>query len=160
MLAWLSVWGEVQICICLSWCHCPDSLASVKSRLVLVLANPGNPWQSPKSRKVDVCVGVFLEPLPDTWRKEVAVLPSYQLSNAAKQKDLPVSVLQILSLPHLISSHLIWTEQNRVLRSRSCSVQFRRDDWYEHFLSHLEYFYDSEYYNVCRQAKQVLQLTG
>ena len=36
VLAWLSVWSEVQTCICLSWCHCHSlSLASVKSRLVL-----------------------------------------------------------------------------------------------------------------------------
>ena len=32
VLAWLSVWSEVQTCIWPSWCHC---LASVKSRLVL-----------------------------------------------------------------------------------------------------------------------------
>ena len=33
---WLSVWREVQTCICPSWCHCHSlSLASVKSRLVL-----------------------------------------------------------------------------------------------------------------------------
>ena len=38
VLAWLSVWSEVQTCISLwpSWCHCHSlSLASVKSRLVL-----------------------------------------------------------------------------------------------------------------------------
>ena len=36
MLAWLSVWREVQTCIWPSWCHCHSlSLASVKSRLVL-----------------------------------------------------------------------------------------------------------------------------
>jgi len=36
MLAWLSVWGEVQICIWPSWCHCHSlSLAWVKARLVL-----------------------------------------------------------------------------------------------------------------------------
>jgi len=36
MLAWLSVWSEVQTCIRPSWCHCHSlSLASVKSRLVL-----------------------------------------------------------------------------------------------------------------------------
>ena len=36
MLAWLSVWSEVQACIWPSWCHCHSpSLASVKSRLVL-----------------------------------------------------------------------------------------------------------------------------
>ena len=39
MLAWLSVYSEVQTCIWPSWCHChpktPPSLASFKSRLVL-----------------------------------------------------------------------------------------------------------------------------
>ena len=35
VLAWLSVWSEVQICIWPSWCHCHSlSLASVKSRSV------------------------------------------------------------------------------------------------------------------------------
>ena len=36
VLAWLSVWSEVQTCIWPSWCHCRSlSLASVKSRSVL-----------------------------------------------------------------------------------------------------------------------------
>ena len=36
VLAWLSVWSEVQTCIRPSWCHCHSlSLAPVKSRLVL-----------------------------------------------------------------------------------------------------------------------------
>ena len=36
MLAWLSVWGKVQICIWPRWCHCHSlSFASVKSRLFL-----------------------------------------------------------------------------------------------------------------------------
>jgi len=36
VLAWLSVWNEVQTCIQPSWCQCHSlSLASVKSRLVL-----------------------------------------------------------------------------------------------------------------------------
>jgi len=36
VLAWLSVWSDVQICIWPSWCHCHSlSLASVKSRLVI-----------------------------------------------------------------------------------------------------------------------------
>jgi len=35
VLAWLSVWSEVQTCIWHSWCHCHSlSLASIKSRLV------------------------------------------------------------------------------------------------------------------------------
>ena len=37
VLAWLSVWSEMQTCIWPSWCHCHSlSLASVKSRLVLL----------------------------------------------------------------------------------------------------------------------------
>jgi len=37
VLAWLSVWSEVQTCIRPSWCHCHSlSLASVKSRLVFL----------------------------------------------------------------------------------------------------------------------------
>jgi len=47
-LTWLSVWSEVQTCICPSWCHCHSlSLASVKSRLVLPFlpAHPGSPRQ-------------------------------------------------------------------------------------------------------------------
>ena len=36
VLAWLSVWSEVQTCIWPGWCHCHSlSLASVQSRLVL-----------------------------------------------------------------------------------------------------------------------------
>jgi len=36
VLAWLSVWSEIQTCIWPSWCHCYSlCLASVKSRLVL-----------------------------------------------------------------------------------------------------------------------------
>ena len=36
VLAWLSVWSEVQTCIWSSWCHCHSlCLASVKSRLDL-----------------------------------------------------------------------------------------------------------------------------
>ena len=43
VLAWLSMWSEVQTCILLSWCHCHSlSLASVKSRLVY-LSGTGSP---------------------------------------------------------------------------------------------------------------------
>ena len=38
VLAWLSVWSEVQTCIWPSWYHCHSlSLASVKSRLVITV---------------------------------------------------------------------------------------------------------------------------
>jgi len=35
-------------------------LASEKSRLVLALAHPGNPGQSPEGHKMDVCVCVYV----------------------------------------------------------------------------------------------------
>ena len=36
VLAWLSVWSEVQTCMWPSWCHCRSlSLASLKSRFIL-----------------------------------------------------------------------------------------------------------------------------
>jgi len=57
VLAWLAVCSEVQICIWSNWCHFHSlSIASVKSRLVLVLAHPGNPGRSPESRKMNVCL--------------------------------------------------------------------------------------------------------
>ena len=57
VLAWLSVWSEVQTCIWSSWCHCHSlSLVSVNSRLVfnfLVPAHPGGPGKRAVKR---VCV--------------------------------------------------------------------------------------------------------
>ena len=58
VLAWLSVWSEVQTCIRPGWCHCRSlSLASGKSRLVLPfwyrLA-----WVVPDKGPLNVCVCV------------------------------------------------------------------------------------------------------
>jgi len=59
VLAWLSVWSEVQICIWPSWCHCHSlSLAPAKSRFgftFLVPADPGSPRQRAVKR-LCVCV--------------------------------------------------------------------------------------------------------
>ena len=56
VLAWLSVWSEVQTCIWPSWCHCHSlSLAPVKSRLVL----PFWYWLTrvvPEKGPLNVCV--------------------------------------------------------------------------------------------------------
>jgi len=62
MLAWLSVWGEVQICTWPSRCHCHSiSLAPVNPDwfylpgfTFLVLAHSGSPKQSPRGRKTVV----------------------------------------------------------------------------------------------------------
>jgi len=58
VLAWLSVWSEVQTCIWPSWCHCHSlSLASVKSRLVLLLLYRLT-RVVPDKRPLNVCVCV------------------------------------------------------------------------------------------------------
>ena len=63
VLAWLSVWSEVQNCIWPSWCHCHSpSLASVKSGLVLPFWHRLTrvvPEKGPLNVYVCVCVCVF-----------------------------------------------------------------------------------------------------
>jgi len=58
VLAWLSVWIEVQTCIWPSRCHCRSlSLASVKSRLVLPLWYRPT-WVVPEKGPLNGCVCV------------------------------------------------------------------------------------------------------
>jgi len=58
VLMWLSVWSEVQmICISSSLCHCPSSLASLKSRMVY-LSGAGLPRLSWKKRPLNGCSSV------------------------------------------------------------------------------------------------------
>jgi len=64
ILAWLSVWGMVHICILPSWCHCHSlSLALVNPDWFYVLgftfllpAHPDSPGQSPEGHKTVVVV--------------------------------------------------------------------------------------------------------
>ena len=59
VLAWLSVWSQVQTCIWPSWCHCHSlSLASVKSRLVLPFWYRLT-WVVPEKGPLNVCVCVL-----------------------------------------------------------------------------------------------------
>ena len=57
MLAWLSVWSEVQTCIWPSWCHChTPSFCFSRIQIgftFLVPAHPASPWQRAVKR---VCV--------------------------------------------------------------------------------------------------------
>ena len=60
VLAWLSVWSEVQTCIWSSWCHCYSlSLASVKSRLVLPFWYRLT-WVVPEKGPLSGCVCVWV----------------------------------------------------------------------------------------------------
>jgi len=60
-------------------CH-SLSLASVKSRLVLVPAHLGNPGQSPKGCKMDLCMCVLFSCLTQLPRMLQAVFPMVMIS--------------------------------------------------------------------------------
>ena len=74
VLAWLSVWSEVQACIWPSWCHCHSlSLASVKSRLVLPFWYRPT-WVVPEKRAVKrmcvcVCCIIYFLSLFIPWQQ-------------------------------------------------------------------------------------------
>ena len=79
VLAWLSVWSEVQTCIWPSWCHCHSlSLASAKIPdwfTFLVPARQGSPDKWPLNRCVCVCVCVLQEPDADPESRHTDCLP-------------------------------------------------------------------------------------
>jgi len=88
VLAWLSVWSEVQTCICPSWCHCHSlSLASVKSRLLLPFWYQLT-WVVPEKGPLNGCVCVcvrarvcVLSYIHCEWEKDDTILFSITLRN-------------------------------------------------------------------------------
>ena len=86
MLEWLFVWGEVQICVCPSWCHCHSlSLAPVNPDwfylsgfTFLVPAHSGSSGQSPGGRETVVVVVVlsflFLVHCSNVWMLAVDLM--------------------------------------------------------------------------------------
>jgi len=56
VLAWLSVWSEVQTCMWPSWCHCHSSVSCFSKIQIgftfLVLAHLGSPGKGPLNRCV------------------------------------------------------------------------------------------------------------
>jgi len=64
VLAWLSVWSEMQNCIRPSWCHCHSlSLASVKSTLILPFRYRLT-WVVPEKGPLNGCVCLCIISLP------------------------------------------------------------------------------------------------
>ena len=58
LLAWLSVWSEVQTCIRPCWCHCHSCFSKIQLGFTfLVLAHPGSSGQR-AGKRVCVCVCV------------------------------------------------------------------------------------------------------
>jgi len=91
VLAWLSIWSDVQTCIWPSWCHCHSlSLASVKSRLVLPF------WYRltrvvPEQRAVKwvwVCVTPFFRNSP-TGQTHPRIFTLDGLNDAYSHKGVP-----------------------------------------------------------------------
>ena len=74
VLAWLSVWSEMQTCMWPSWCHCHSlSLASVKSGLVLPFwyrLTRVVPEKGPLNGCVCVCVIKYYK-LLQNWQKNI-----------------------------------------------------------------------------------------
>ena len=76
ILAWFSVWSEVQICILPSWCHRHSvSLAPVNADwfylpgfTFLVPAHPGSPGQSPGGHQMVVVVVVVVVIVKKIWQ--------------------------------------------------------------------------------------------
>ena len=59
VLAWLSVWSEMQTCIWPSWCHCHSLSCFSKIQIgftFLVPAYPGSPGKGPLNGCVCVCL--------------------------------------------------------------------------------------------------------
>ena len=97
VLAWLSVWSEVQTCIWTSWCHCHSlSLASVKSRLVLPfwyrLTRVVLDKRAVKRVNVWSSIRYSDNVLQKYWRLDRMCTLSPLSSNT---KDMPESVIQL-----------------------------------------------------------------
>ena len=104
MLAWLSIWGKVQICI---WPYCHSlSLAPVKSRLVLVLAYPGNPRQSPgEGHKMDVCVCMWIFCCSSRTFVNLSSYIHVSYTQGSWSGFLATDVVRITSLTNLSAFH-------------------------------------------------------
>ena len=80
VLAWLSVWSEMQTCMWPSWCHCHSlSLASVKSRLVLPFwyrLTRVVPDKGPLNVCVCVCVCTIWQDRHTVWQQFIAAPPT------------------------------------------------------------------------------------
>ena len=100
VLAWLSVWSEVQTCICSSWCHCHSlSLASVKSRLVLPFWYRLT-WVEPEKRPLNGCVCAYYNqifmvallnqlPIQGLW-KSIHTFLGYSCQKQTKQTGMKI----------------------------------------------------------------------
>ena len=118
MLAWLSVWSEMQTCILPSWCHCHSCFSKIQIGFTfLVLAYPGSPGKGPLNGCVLRVLSFVVagEHSANIHRCIVAYISdSFLLSSAL----LPVSFRQFYPAMMLSLDHTVWFHQH-----------FRTDDW-------------------------------
>ena len=109
VLAWLSVWSEVQTCIWPSWCHCHSlSLASMKSSLVLPCwyrPTQAVPDKGPLNGCVCVCVIFVLFWQVFFWQKKTRILISLFLF--LSETDAGISALSS-GRWHRVIPHGMW----------------------------------------------------
>jgi len=131
VLAWLSVWSEVQTCIWPSWCQCHSlSLASVKYRLVLPFWYRLT-WVVPEKGPLNLCVCIsvehwrdhkaltvasgfassFLRPQPDCWWKDRCCLHTNYLTPMPLYKFWEEAEFSPWSWCLLLSSSLLLTNR-------------------------------------------------
>ena len=133
VLAWLSVWSEVQTCIWPSWCHCHSlSLASVKSRLVLLFwywLTRVVPDKEPLNGWVCVCVCVCIANVftaeSETFQTFLLIcVPYFFLEYWLYEANIPYRYLTIAATTGLqcldtvgwVSGRAFWPVKNWVMR--------------------------------------------
>ena len=99
---WLSLWSEVQTCICPSWCHCHSlSLASVKSRLVLPFSY-WLTWVVPEKGPLNGCV-CFVVRRRVQWKRSWSWPPtavtSSSLARLSRSSSVPSRLPRLPSRP-------------------------------------------------------------
>jgi len=103
VLAWLSLWSDVQTCIWPSWCHCHSlSLASVKSRLGLPF------WYRPTRVVLDkgplngcVCVCVCVVAIRLDWLQySIQIQYKYNTKHQLIQYTQGVTVTSLTTSAH------------------------------------------------------------
>ena len=114
MLAWLSVWSEVQTCIQPSWRHCHSlSLAPVKSRLVLPF------WYRhtrvvPNKGPLNGCVCVFQRECPYFWwHLNLLTTHTYCMWDKWQEASMPKAswIRQVISLQYRLVTDG-WTDEH------------------------------------------------
>ena len=120
VLAWLSVWSEVQTYICPSWCHCHSlSLASVKSRLVLPFWYRLT-WVVPEKGPLNGCVCVWSTVTLELHYFDLFWICYTSCSYTAMQQLARFWLTHRLHSPSEIAQLLVLTEVIKSKPTNSC----------------------------------------